>query len=98
MIYTAFLSYYQIDLNSIEYLHWWKFKQLFYELPDEAKIKKVMMYRMINLSSTMSKEQRQFYADMKSIYQLHNKSEKEKARSFGSILAGGMYIPEEEHK
>lgn len=40
LIYSAFLQYYRIDLNDIEYLHWWKFKQLFHELPDDSKIKK----------------------------------------------------------
>ncbi|MGX8834932.1 bacteriophage Gp15 family protein [Amedibacillus sp. YH-ame6] len=96
MIYTAFLLYYQIDLNEIEYLHWWKFKQLFNELPDEAKIKKVMMYRSIHINSNMSKEQKQFYADMKSIYRLKNtQNEKNKANNFGAILANGMILPNE---
>lgn len=96
MIYTAFLPYYHIDLNSIEYLHWWKFKQLLNELPDEAKLKKVMMYRMIKINSNMSKEQKQFYAEMKSIYKLEDgRSEKQKANTFASILAGGMYIKDE---
>lgn len=96
MIYTAFLLYYQIDLNTIEHLHWWKFKQLFNELPDESKIKKVMMYRSIHINSNMSKEQKQFYADMKSIYRLKDKrNDKQKANSFASVLATGMRIPDE---
>lgn len=96
MIYTAFLSYYHIDLNSIEYLHWWKFKQLLNELPNEAKLKKVMMYRMIKINSNMSKEQKQFYAEMKSIYKLADgRTEKQKANTFASILAGGMYLKDE---
>lgn len=28
-IFSAFLDQYNIDLNSIDYLHWWKFKALF---------------------------------------------------------------------
>ena len=28
-IYSAFLQQYKIDLNSIKYMHWWKFKDLF---------------------------------------------------------------------
>lgn len=96
MIYTAFLLYYHIDLNAVKNLHWWKFKQLFNELPDDAKIKKVMMYRMIHLDASMSKEQRQFYADMKAIYRLKDDhSEQKKVKNFASILAGGMCIPQE---
>lgn len=93
LIYTAFLQFYKIDLNQIKYMHWWTFRQLFLELPEESKIKKVMMYRSIHINSKMSKEQRRFYAEMKSIYALpDDRTEKQKAVSFGSILAGGMNI------
>lgn len=91
LIYSAFLQYYHIDLNDIDYLHWWKFKQLFHELPDDSKIKKVMMYRSIPITSNMTEEQRQFYANMKSIYRLKDdRSETQIANSFASILASGM--------
>lgn len=92
-IYTGFLQYYKIDLNTIEYMHWWTFRQLFLELPDESKIKKIMMYRSIKIDSKMSKEQRRFYAEMKSVYALpDNRSKEQKAVSFGAILANGMKI------
>lgn len=94
LIYTAFLQFYQIDLNRIEYMHWWQFRQLFLELPDESKMKKVMMYRSITINSKMSPEQKKYYAEMKRIYALPSGSSEFKARSFGSILAGGMHIKE----
>lgn len=90
MIYTAFRQYYGIDLT-MEQLHWWVFKQLFLELPDDSKIKKVMMYRSIRITSSMSKEQRQYYAEMKRLYALPDgKSVEQKAKGFGAILASGM--------
>lgn len=93
LIYTAFLQYYKIDLNSTDYMHWWTFRQMFLELPDESKIKKVMMYRTIRINQKMSKEQRQFYGEMKVLYALpDNRTEKQKAVSFGSILANGMKV------
>lgn len=95
LIYTAFYQYYKIDLNTIDYLHWWTFRQMFFELPEESKIKKVMMYRSIRINQKMSKEQRQFYAEMKLIYALpDNRTTKEKATSFGAILANGMKVSE----
>lgn len=94
LIYIAFLQFYQIDLNEIEYMHWWKFRQLFLELPDESKIKKVMMYRSITINSKMSPEQKKYYAEMKRIYALPTENAEIKARSFGAILAGGMHIKE----
>lgn len=92
MIYTAFRQYYNIDLVK-EKLHWWIFKQLFLELPDDSNIKKVMMYRSVKITSAMSPEQKKYYAEMKRIYALSdNRSKEQRAASFGSILAGGMNI------
>lgn len=92
-IYTDFLRFYLIDLNEIEYLHWWKFRQMFIELPEDSKIKTIMMYRIIKINSKMSPEQRQFYAKMKKIYALEDKrTTAEKTKSFGSVLAAHMKI------
>lgn len=90
-IYTDFLQFYQIDLNEIRYMHWWKFKQLFIELPEKSKIKTVMMYRSIQITSKMSSEHRQFYAKMKKLYSLEDtRTQQEKIKSAGSVLAGYM--------
>lgn len=94
LIYTAFRQYYGIDLMK-ENMHWWIFKQMFIELPEESKMKKVMSYRAIKLNSNMTKEQRQFYAEMKHLYALpDNRTNSEKAKCFGAILANGMHIKE----
>ena len=94
MIYTAFRQYYSIDLTTAD-LHWWIFKQLFLELPEESKMKKVMMYRSISITSSMTKEQRKYYAEMKRVYALPDgRSAEQKAKSYGAILAGGMRIKE----
>lgn len=90
-IYTDFLQFYQIDLNEIEYMHWWKFKHLFIELPEKSKIKTIMMYRSIQITSKMSSEHRQFYAKMKNIYSLEDtRTLQEKIKGAGSVLAGYM--------
>lgn len=92
LIFTAFMQYYNINLSTAK-LHWWSFKNMLFELPDECKFKKVMMYRSIRLNSKMSKEQRNFYAQMKQLYALPDKRSKEvKVNSVGAILANGMKI------
>lgn len=92
-IYTDFLRFYSLDLNEIEYLHWWKFRQMFIELPEDSKIKTIMMYRSIKITSKMSPEHRQFYAKMKKNYALEdNRTPNDKTRSFGSLLASHMKI------
>lgn len=87
-IYVDFLRYYKIDLNIIDDLHWWKFRQMLFELPDESKFKKVIMYRTVPITSHMSKEQKQFYVRMKSLYSL-SKGEKKR---HGFILASHMKL------
>lgn len=59
-IYSAFLSQYGIDLNSIKYLHWWKFKALFKSLNNSNEIVKIMEYRAIDLNQIKDKEQKNF--------------------------------------
>lgn len=71
-IYSAFLDQYGIDLQDIEYLHWWKFKAMFKSLKEDNEIVKIMSYRATDLSKIKDKEQREFYKRMKQIYELPN--------------------------
>ena len=97
LIYTAFLFYYQIDLCDVEFLHWWKFRKLFLELPEEKKKKKVMLYRSVSINGNMTKEQRKYYAEMKRIYALpDDQTVISKANRFANVLANGMKLPESE--
>lgn len=76
-IYSAFLSQYRIDLQEINYLHWWKFKALFESLSEDNEIIKIMQYRAMDLSKIKDKEQKKFYKKMKDIYKLKEKISKE---------------------
>lgn len=97
LIYTAFLYYYGIDLSNIKYLHWWKFKKMFTELPEDSQMKKAMLFRTIRISSDMSIEQRKYYAEMKRIYALPEVTNiTHKANAFANILANGMKLPDRE--
>ena len=44
------MEQYKIDLNSIKYLHWWKFKALFNNLNENIQFSKIMSYRAMDLS------------------------------------------------
>jgi hypothetical protein len=82
-IYSAFLSQYGIDLNEIEYLHWWKFKSLFEGLNDENKICEIMGYRAVDLSKIEDKKQKDRYKRLKQIWALpDNRTEEEKEQDF----------------
>ena len=47
LIYSAFKDQYSIDLQEIEYLHWWKFKAMFDALKDDNKIVEIMFKEYI---------------------------------------------------
>lgn len=57
-ILSGFMRDYRIDLESVEYLHWWKFRMLFDGLSEDTEIKQRIMYRGINLSEIKDKEER----------------------------------------
>ena len=90
-IYSAFLTQYHIDLQDIEYLHWWKFKALFSALEERHEFVKIMRYRSVAISPKMTAEEQKFYRTMKRLYALPDKrSEEEKQRDFINALAGGL--------
>lgn len=57
-IYSAFLRDYNIDIQRIRYMHWWRFQMLFDGLDDNNEIKKRMMYRSIDTSKIKDKTER----------------------------------------
>lgn len=57
-ILSAFMQVYRINLQTINYMHWWKFRTLFDGLPENTEIKQRIMYRSIDLSTIKDKEER----------------------------------------
>ncbi len=87
-IYSAFMEQYKIDLNSIKYLHWWKFKALFLSLNEEVLFSKIMGYRAMNINSIKDKEMKKFYKKMKKIYALPDmRTEEEKENDFAEAFS-----------
>lgn len=76
-IYAAFLDQYNIDLQDIDYLHWWKFRAMFKSLKEDNLIVKMMGYRSVNLSEITDKEQRKQIKKMKELYKLPKIVDKE---------------------
>ena len=92
-IYSAFLSQYNIDLQDIRHLHWWKFKAMFKSLNEDNKIVKIMQYRSIDLSEIKDKEQNAYYRKMKKLYEIpRSTGEVEKIRAIEEALMKGESI------
>lgn len=82
-IFSAFMQQYKIDLNSIKYLHWWKFRALFINLNEDVLFSKIMKYRATELKDIKDKEMKKFYKKMKKIYALPDmRTEEEKESDF----------------
>ncbi|MCI5630188.1 MAG: bacteriophage Gp15 family protein [Clostridium sp.] len=92
-IYSAFLSQYNVDLQDIKHLHWWKFKAMFKSLNEDNKIVKIMQYRSIDLSEIKDKEQNAYYRKMKKLYEIpRSTGEVEKIRAIEDALMKGESI------
>lgn len=86
-IYSAFMEQYNIDLNSIKYLHWWKFKALFNSLNEDVLFCKIMGYRAIDLSKIKDKSMKKQYKKLQELYKLPDmRSEQEKEDDFAEAL------------
>ena len=89
-IYAAFMSQYGIDLQDVEYMHWWKFRALFDSLDEDVMFMKIMKYRAVDLTKKMSKEQKEFYQKMKKLYALPlSENEQERDDRIAQILMNG---------
>lgn len=88
-IFAAFLADYGIDLNEIEFLHWWKFRALFTGLKPDNLICKIMEYRGADLSK-LKGEEKKFYQKMQKQYALPmSQAEKEKCDEIAELLMQG---------
>lgn len=88
-IFGAFLTQYGIDLNEIEYMHWWKFQALFKSLESHNKIVEIMGYRGTDLGKIKDKKERARIAKLKVIYAIpENLSFEDKVGRAGAAFGG----------
>lgn len=85
-IYAAFIDCYGIDLQEVEYMHWWKFRTLFDGLPEDTEIKQRMMYRTIDANSIKDKNERNRVKKIQKEIALHKKR-----RCMGDYEIGDMF-------
>lgn len=86
-IYGAFKAQYEIDLQDIGYLHWWKFKAMFDCLKEDSKIVEIMSYRAMDLRKIKDKSEKERYKKLKALYKLPDmRSEEEKEADFANEL------------
>jgi len=84
-IYSAFLDQYNIDLQDIKDLHWWKFKAMFKSLKEDNEIVKIMGYRSMDLSKIKDKDEKARYKKMQALYKIQGKVSKDETEKLNSI-------------
>lgn len=57
-ILSGFLQCYQINLRTIDYMHWWEFRCLFNGLPADTEIKQRINYRSMDIRTVKNKDER----------------------------------------
>lgn len=57
-ILSGFLECYGIDLQQVDYMHWWKFQILIEGMNEDCELKKRMSYRSIDVSQIKDKAER----------------------------------------
>ena len=85
--YSAFWHDYRLDLNEIDYLHWWKFKSLFEGLNEENMLCKIMGYRAVDLSKIKDDKEKKKYKKLKQQWALPDeRTEEEKENDFAEAF------------
>ena len=91
-IYAAFMAQYHLDLQKVEYLHWWKFRAMFNSLNDDTQFVRIMEYRAVELDK-IPKEKRAFYKRMKQLYALPlSQDEEQRQNALEDALLNGRSL------
>lgn len=87
-IYSAFMQQYKMDLQDIQYLHWWKFKALFNGLAENTQFVKIMGYRAVDISKIKNKKEKKRYKELQRLYALPDmRTEEEKEYDFAEAFS-----------
>lgn len=87
LFYAAFLTQYGIDLNEIDYLHWWKFMAMFEGLSRDHEIQRIMQIRGTDLASIENQKERQRIMKLQDRYRIEaGLTAEEKANIAGSVF------------
>lgn len=88
-IYTGIRQAHNIDLNSIDYLHWWNFVYLFLDIGQECMFNQIIYYRRRKNEGKLTKEEKKIYLSMRKLLDLDYIEENEQDDEFMKKLGGG---------
>lgn len=90
-IYSAIKQTHGIDLDTVEYMHWWKFVYLFLDLNKECFFCKMLDLRRKKKKGKLSKEERILYRNLYDILEIktskkYTKEEQKEIDEFMNLL------------
>ncbi len=74
-IYSAIKKSHGVDLENIEYLHWWKFVYYFFDLDDKTFFSQIVYLRSQKNKGKLTKEEKVVYSNLESILELENEEQ-----------------------
>lgn len=86
-IYAAFREAYDINLQKVDYMHWWEFRNLFDWLPESTEIKQRIMYRGIDIRTIKDKNERKRVRQIQNAIALKKKNRKMTDYEIGDVFA-----------
>ncbi len=81
-IYTGIRQSHNIDLNSIEYLHWWNFVYLFLDIGQDCMFNQLVYYRKRKNEGKLTKDEKKVYMSMRKILDLEYSEDDEEESEF----------------
>lgn len=88
--YAAFLAQYGIDLNDVDYLHWWKFMALFEGLKRDNELQRIMEIRATDPAAIENPKEKQRILRLQEHYRIDaGLTAEDKADIAGAIFGGG---------
>ncbi len=83
LIYSAFRTTYNIDLATVDFLHWWEFRALLFSLPDTTPMGRIIYYRTVDISEIKDRAMKKSRAEAKRPLEARTSDRSEKAQSQG---------------
>lgn len=97
-IYSAIRQTHGIDLESVKYLHWWKFCYLFLDLREDCFFQQILSLRRRKQEGKLTKEERAVYYKMEAILALPEEKDAEtrdaEAEFMAALLQSGQSLLE----
>lgn len=89
LFFAAFYAQYHIDLNEIEYLHWWKFMALFEGLDRSCELHRVISIRSTDVGTIDNPREKQRILSLQERYRIDaGLTVEDKAAIAGSVFGG----------